>query len=133
MVVGSLHPYILRMVSNLCSVLARSAAMDRRSYWRVWVVPRSCFVRSRSVLTSYLTVLPLADCPPACIRPQGVEPRWKGLNTAIPVAMVSKRTYRWVSFSTVFAVYAPCREMNSAVCADNSSHCHLSCALSVYF
>ena len=25
---------------------------------------------------------------------QGVEPRWKGLNTAIPVVMVSKRTYR---------------------------------------
>ena len=23
----------------------------------------------------------------------GVEPRWKGLNTVIPVAMVSKRTY----------------------------------------
>ena len=33
---------------------------------------------------------------------QGVEPRWKGLNTAIPVVMVAKRSYRYSACVCVF-------------------------------
>ena len=34
----------------------------------------------------------VASLSPYIVR-MGVEPRWKGLNTIIPVAMVSKRSY----------------------------------------
>lgn len=61
MMVGSLHPYILRMVSSFSQIMQRVMKID-------YIHP-SCAL-------------------------QGVEPRWKGLNTAIPVVMVSKRTYR---------------------------------------
>ncbi len=55
-VVGSINPYIVRMVSIFMMMLTSRC--------------------DKSVML------------------QGVEPRWKGLNAAIPVVMVSKRAYR---------------------------------------
>ncbi len=38
----------------------------------------------------------------------GVEPRWKGLNTVIPVIMVSKRSYRFF-FAQLLLVASLCK------------------------
>lgn len=58
----------------------------------------------------------LGSTTPYLLR-MGVEPRWKGLNTAIPVAMVSKRTYGILlaeSFSGSTAVLSESKNVNSS-------------------
>ena len=60
------------------------------------------------ILSPLLLSLPFyyfSTFPPLSL--QGVEPRWKGLNTAIPVVMVSKRAYRLVSYVTFKHIYWP--------------------------
>jgi hypothetical protein len=100
MVVGSLHPYILRMVRlHILCVRKVAHSVAARHLYTVRLlmrVRRSPRVRTRAFL--------LIDCIArhcnvtyfwfGFLPTQGVEPRWKGLNTAIPVIMVSKRTYR---------------------------------------
>lgn len=46
---------------------------------------------------------------------QGVEPRWKGLNTAIPVVMVSKRAYRYDTIK--FAMCGHFVRLFSVICS----------------
>lgn len=62
------------------------------------------------------SVFILGSTSPYLLR-MGVEPRWKGLNTVIPVAMVSKRTYGILlaeSYSGTTAVLTESNAVNSS-------------------
>lgn len=62
-------------------------------------------------------VFVLGSTTPYLLR-MGVEPRWKGLNTAIPVAMVSKRTYGILlaeSYAGTTATMSEQRAVNASV------------------